>query len=122
MVITIQNPNYGSFEFTNSTGYVNFHDTVIAEVPIDAELVPARSQINVSTSADFMVAKLVNDPSFWSDVVHGTLIFTSTATLPGKARMFNIIKLKATAYSLCDISFNISSKDVDTNCISKVKL
>ncbi|KAL2331826.1 hypothetical protein Fmac_019407 [Flemingia macrophylla] len=85
MLITIENPNYGSFEYTNSTGYVNFHDTVIAEVPIEADLVPARSQINVSTSADFMVAKLINDPNFWSDVMDGTLIFTSTATLPGKA-------------------------------------
>ncbi|RDX83458.1 hypothetical protein CR513_35618, partial [Mucuna pruriens] len=104
MLITIENPNYGSFEYTNSTSYVNFHDTVVAEVPIGAELVPARSQINVTTSADFMVAKLINDPNFWSDVLLGTLNFTSTTALSGKARMLKIIKLKATAYSSCDIS------------------
>ncbi|KAH1218774.1 Late embryogenesis abundant protein [Glycine max] len=86
MIITIRNPNYGSFQYINSTSYVKFHDTVVAEVPIEAELVPARSQINVNTSADFMVAKLINDPNFLSDVLGGTLNFTSTIALPGKAR------------------------------------
>ena len=122
MIITIRNPNYGSFQYINSTSYVKFHDTVVAEVPIEAELVPARSQINVNTSADFMVAKLINDPNFLSDVLGGTLNFTSTIALPGKARMLNIIKLKATSYSTCDISVNISSRNVDTNCKSKIKL
>ncbi|KAK7324787.1 hypothetical protein VNO77_28631 [Canavalia gladiata] len=122
MLITIGNPNYGSFEYKNSTGYIKFHDTVVAQVPMEAELVPARSTINVNTSADFMVGKMINDPNFWTDVLTGTLNMTSTSTLPGEARMLKIIKFKATAYSSCDISFNITSKHVDTKCISKFKL
>ncbi|XP_027343346.1 uncharacterized protein LOC113855914 [Abrus precatorius] len=122
MMITIENPNYGSFEYTNSTGYINFHDTVVACVPMEAALVPARSVINVNTTADFMVGKLVLDPNFWPDAFTGTLNFTSTATLHGKARVLKIIKLKATAYSSCDISLHISSRVVDTKCISKIKL
>ncbi|KAL2981440.1 hypothetical protein AAZX31_13G289900 [Glycine max] len=122
MVITIENPNYGSFEFTNSIGYINFHDTVVGEVPIGAELVPAHGQINVNTWANFMVAKLISVPKFWSDVLSGTLNFTSTSSLPGIARMFKIFKLKATAYSSCNISLRIVPRNVDTKCISKIKL
>ncbi|KAK7272298.1 hypothetical protein RJT34_28804 [Clitoria ternatea] len=122
MFITIGNPNYESFKYSNSTGYINFYDTVVAEVPIEAALVPARGKINVNTYADFMVEKLISNPNFWPDILGGTLNLTSTAELPGKARMLKIIRLKATAYSLCDISLNISSKHVDTKCISKIKL
>ncbi|XP_027343345.1 late embryogenesis abundant protein At1g64065-like [Abrus precatorius] len=120
-VITIGNPNYGSFEFTNSTGYVNFHDNVVADVPIGANLVPARSKINLNTCTELMVGKLALDPHFWSDVLVGTLNLTSTATLPGEARFLKIIRLKATSSTSCNISFNFHTKDVDSKCISKVK-
>lgn len=122
MLITIENPNYENFEYPNATGYVKFLDTVVGQVPIVGELVPPRSQINVNTSANFMVAKLINDPNFLSDFLSGIVNFTSTASLPGKAHMLKIIKFKATVYSSCDISLNITSRNVDSKCISKIKL
>ncbi|XP_020209446.1 uncharacterized protein LOC109794411, partial [Cajanus cajan] len=45
-LITIENPNYGCFDYTKSIGYVNFHDIIVGEVPIRANLVPGRSHIN----------------------------------------------------------------------------
>ncbi|CAJ1956346.1 unnamed protein product [Sphenostylis stenocarpa] len=117
MVITMGNPNYGSFEYHNATGYVNFHDNIVGEVPIKGELVPAFGQINVSTWANLMVGKLVNDSKFWSDVLSGSLNLTSTATLPGKAHMLKIFKLKATVYSTCDISLNIISSNTGVNVL-----
>lgn len=123
MVITIANPNHGSFKYRDSIGHINYRDTIVGEVPMGAELVPARSEINVSTSADFMVGKLIHDPNFWSDIIPGSSFnLTSTAELPGKAIILKFIKLKATGYSLCDISVNISSNDVRSSCISRIKL
>ncbi|KAK7335566.1 hypothetical protein VNO80_27478 [Phaseolus coccineus] len=122
MVITVENPNYGSFEYPKATGYVNFHDTIVGEVPIEGESVPARDQITVNTSANFMLQKLVANSKFWSDILSGSLNFTSTAALPGKVHMFKIFKLKATVYCTCDFSINIASRNVDSNCISKIKL
>lgn len=122
MLITIENSNYENFEYPNATGYIKFHDTVVGQVPIVGELVPPRSQINVNTSANFMVSKLINDPNFLSDFLSGIVNFTSTASLPGKAHMLKIIKFKATVYSSCDISLNITSRNVDSKCISKIKL
>ncbi|KAG6785249.1 hypothetical protein POTOM_010979 [Populus tomentosa] len=54
MVVTIDNPNYGSFKFTNSTAYVDYHGVIVAEVPIQADLIPAHSEINITTSVDPM--------------------------------------------------------------------
>ena len=124
LVITIVNPNHGSFKYINSTGYLIYHDTIVAEVPLVTKFVPARSTINVSTFAGVMTRQLESDPKFWSDIEVGTLNFTSKATLPGKVTMLKIFKLKATVYITCDISFklNISSMDADSSCISKIKL
>ncbi|KAK7324786.1 hypothetical protein VNO77_28630 [Canavalia gladiata] len=122
MLITVGNPNYASFEYKNSITYVSFRDTVVADVPIQGEFVPARGAINVTTSADLMVGKLILDPKFWSDILGGYLNLTSTATLPGVAHVLNFIKLKATAYSSCTISLEIRTKNISSNCISKIKL
>ncbi|KAI4305128.1 hypothetical protein L6164_028514 [Bauhinia variegata] len=122
MDITIENPNYASFRYHNSTAYVNYHDLVVSEVPMKAQLIPARSKINLTTSADFMVGKLIEDPNFWSDFAYGTLNLTSTATLPGKVTMLKIIKFKGTVNNGCDISVNISSMAVESKCLSKIKL
>ncbi|KAK7261078.1 hypothetical protein RIF29_27382 [Crotalaria pallida] len=123
MLITIVNHNHGSFRYKNSTGYVNYGGTVVAEVPMLSSLVPPRSSINVTSYASFMIGRLLENPKFWSDIVTGgTLNMTSTTALPGKVIALKIIKLKATAYTTCDISLNIISKTADTKCISKLKL
>ncbi|KAI4305118.1 hypothetical protein L6164_028504 [Bauhinia variegata] len=122
MDITIKNPNYASFRYYNSTAYVNYRDLIVAEVPMQGQLIPARSKINLTTSADFMVAKLIEDPNFWLDFANGSLNFTSMATLPGKVAMLKTIKFKGTVNNWCDISVNISSKAVVSKCISKIKL
>lgn len=123
MVITIANPNFGSFKYQNSIGYITYHDTVVGSVPVQKELVPARSEINVSTSATFMIGKLMRDPQFWTDVIPGMKFnLTSTTELPGKAIVLNYIKLKARASSLCDISVDLKPSGVKSSCISKIKL
>ncbi|XP_027348223.1 uncharacterized protein LOC113859717 [Abrus precatorius] len=122
MVITIVNPNYGSFSYSNSTGYVKYRDTIIAEVPLVSNSVPARSTVNVSTSAGVMTGKLLGNVDFLSDIEDMVFNLTSMATLPGKASVLNIFKLKATVYISCDMSFNISAIEADSSCTSKIDL
>jgi hypothetical protein len=71
-----------------------------------------------------MVGKLIQNPNFWSDIIKNKMRFnlTSTNELPGKAIVLKYIKLKATASCLCDISVNITSSGVESNCISRIKL
>jgi len=124
MVITIVNPNYAGFKYQNSISYINYHDTIVGNVPTESQLVPARSEINVTTSANFMVEKLLQNPQFWKDMVHNRMMInlTSTTELPGKAIVLKYIKLKAITYCSCDISVNITSNGADSNCKSRIKL
>ncbi|MED6157076.1 hypothetical protein PIB30_020064 [Stylosanthes scabra] len=121
-LITITNPNHGDFRYVNSTGYVNYDGNVVAEIPLVTNSVPARSKINISTTAEFNVSKFIEDQNFWVDVMSGTLNLTSNTVMPGKATILKFIKLKATTYSSCDISLHIISKHVESNCVTKIKL
>ncbi|XP_030462353.1 uncharacterized protein LOC115682307 [Syzygium oleosum] len=122
MLVTIDNPNYGSFEYKSTTSYVNYRGSTVAEVPIVHNKIPAREKVNMTTSTNLIIDKLISNPSFGEDVASGCLNFTSTVTLPGKVGVAKIFKLHATAYSTCYILFHIQSKAVDSNCITRLKL
>ncbi|KAE9585610.1 hypothetical protein Lal_00009955 [Lupinus albus] len=123
MLITMVNLNYGSFTYIDSTGYVDYRGTMVAEIPMVSNYVPARSSINVTTYAVFMIGKMIQNPMFFPDFVNNKVLnMTSTTELPGKVSVLKFIKLKAMAYSTCNISLNLYAKTADTNCISKLKL
>ncbi|CAL0332178.1 unnamed protein product [Lupinus luteus] len=123
MLITMVNLNYGSFKYVDSTGYVDYRGTTVAEIPMLSHYVPARSTLNVTTVAKFKVGKLIQNPMFFPDfVTRKVLNMTSTADLPGNVIVLKFIKLKAKAYSTCNISLNLYDKTADTNCISHIKL
>lgn len=122
MVITIDNPNYEGFKYKNTTAYVTYRETVVAEVPIVQEHVPARAKLNVTTSADLMVSKLMSNPYFWNDVASGCLNLNSQATLHGQVSLLKFLKLHFKALSSCDILFFIISRNVDSRCNTKLKL
>ncbi|KAF4368516.1 hypothetical protein F8388_018640 [Cannabis sativa] len=123
MIVTIDNKeNYGSFKFKNSTAYVNYRGDVVAEIPIGQNIVPAHGKLNITSSTDFMIGKVISNPNFLLDFIDGRLNLTSIAILHGKVNLFNIVKRHATASSYCDISFKIDDKNIQTICKSKINL
>ncbi|EEF32651.1 uncharacterized protein LOC8264283 [Ricinus communis] len=122
MVITIGNPNYGSFKFRNSTGYVNYRGDVVGEIPVAEDLVPARSKTNITTSADLMAGKIMTNPEFFGDFLLGNLNMTATAVLHGKVSVLKIFNLHATTFTTCYISVFVNSRDIQSTCKSKIKL
>ncbi|XVE85639.1 hypothetical protein DITRI_Ditri17bG0106700 [Diplodiscus trichospermus] len=122
MVVAISNPNYGSFKFKNTTAFVNYRGDVVAEVPIQQSLVPAHGKLNISTSADFMVDRLVSNTSFWADVFAGSVNFTTGATVHGMVTMLKVLKLHASVPSSCVISIFVLSQSVESSCKSKIVL
>ncbi|KAF9688298.1 hypothetical protein SADUNF_Sadunf02G0183000 [Salix dunnii] len=122
MVITIDNPNYGSFKFTNSAAYVKFHGVIVGEVPIQADLIPAHSKVNITTSVDLMADELIKNPYFLQDLTAGRFNFVSTSSLHGKVEVIKILKLHATALSTCDISLFVTSPRIKSSCNSQIKL
>ncbi|WJX49902.1 hypothetical protein P8452_36280 [Trifolium repens] len=94
MVITIKNPNYGTFKTKNTTGYINYQDTIVAEVPIGPKIFPGHRTTNVSSIAGLMIGKLISDQKFLSDVAEdGSFNLTAKATLHGKVHLIKVFKV-----------------------------
>ncbi|XVF03062.1 hypothetical protein REPUB_Repub04eG0228400 [Reevesia pubescens] len=122
MIVAINNRNYGSFKFKNTTALLNYRGDVVAEVPIEQSFVPAHGKVNISTVADIMVDRLITNTSFWADVLAGSVNFTTDATVRGKVTVFKVLKLHASVPSTCDISIFIQSQNVVSTCKTKLKL
>lgn len=121
-VVAIENPNYGSFKYKNTTSYVTYHGEVVGEAPIEQRYVPARHKLNITTSVELKAGKLLINPHLLSDFAGGSLNLTSTAVLPGKVIVLNIFKFHATVYNSCNISVFISPQKVESMCKTKLKL
>ncbi|XP_052206733.1 uncharacterized protein LOC127811057 [Diospyros lotus] len=122
LVITINNRNYGSFKYKNTTASISYHGASIAEIPIEHDMVPARGQLNITTYANVTGEKMVSSPYFWDDVRGGRLEFSSVATLHGKVSVMKIFKLGAEVVSTCEISMVIQTLALESKCTSKIKL
>ncbi|KAJ4703180.1 Late embryogenesis abundant protein [Melia azedarach] len=122
IVVTVDNRNYGSFKYKNSTAYVSYHGIVVAEAPIEDGKIPARGKHNISTSITVFADKLASNSNFLGDSFSGVLNFSSTTTLRGKVSMLKFFNIKASSYSSCDISIFIQKQSIDSVCKSKVRL
>jgi hypothetical protein len=121
-VISIENPNYGSFKFKNTSVYVNYHGDAAGEAPIVGRRVAARDKLNITTAVSLVPLKLMKNSHFLGDLGAGSFNLTSTATLPGKVRFLKIFKLHATVYNRCNISVFLQSQSVDSICETKLKI
>ncbi|XP_059636078.1 uncharacterized protein LOC132278291 [Cornus florida] len=119
--VEIDNPNYGSFKYQNSTTHITYRGKHVADAPIAEDTIPSRGKHNVSTSVLIEGEKLVLDSNFSGDYNAGCLNFTSSTTLHGKAIVMKFIKIKATSYSTCDISVFVHENNATSVCSSKFK-
>nr|GMC90962.1 late embryogenesis abundant protein At1g64065-like [Ipomoea batatas]GMD86364.1 late embryogenesis abundant protein At1g64065-like [Ipomoea batatas]GME20573.1 late embryogenesis abundant protein At1g64065-like [Ipomoea batatas] len=122
LLVTVHNPNYGSFRYQNSTAYITYRGVQAAQAPIHEDNIPARAQHNVSTDVVVMADKVISDTYFLGDIFNGSLNFSSSTKLHGKATIFKIFKLKATTFSTCDISVFIKYQNATAACKSKIHL
>ncbi|KAJ8763847.1 hypothetical protein K2173_003629 [Erythroxylum novogranatense] len=122
MIITVQNKNYGSFQFQNTAATIEYHGLSVGRVPIPQNLVPARSKIKISTSADLITPMVVNSSYFYDDLAGGNLTLVSVARIPGMVHMFKILNLHATTYSTCQMEVFILTQTAKSTCTSRLKL
>ncbi|KAL5573301.1 hypothetical protein UlMin_022898 [Ulmus minor] len=122
LVVSIQNPNYGSFKYKNTTASVSYHKRIVAEVPIESRRVPARDELNFTTTADILDYKIVENPKYMEDLSAGQFNFSSKATLHGKVRVLKMFKFRATVFSTCQIFFFLNSWDFQSSCITEIDL
>ncbi|XP_022775873.1 uncharacterized protein LOC111317722 [Durio zibethinus] len=122
LILSINNRNYGSFKFKNTTAFVDYRGDVVAEVTIEQSLVPAHGKVNISASADIMVDRLITNTTFLADVLAGSVNFTMDTTVHGKVTVFKVLKFHASVPNRCDISIFILSQSFESTCRTKLKL
>ncbi|KAK2968135.1 hypothetical protein RJ640_001157 [Escallonia rubra] len=121
IIVTIDNRNYGSYKYENSTAYLSYHGNVTGEAPIGEDTIPARGKHNISTNVVIQGEKIVENPNFVIDFATGSLNLTSSTTLHGKATVLKLFKTKATSHCTCNISVLVEAQNVTSVCSSKVK-
>lgn len=121
IVVTVYNPNHGSFRYQNSTAYLNYRGHLLAQAPLHEDTLPSRKAHNISTSLNIF-ADVIQIPELAIDLITtGLMNFTSTATLVGKVKIMNLFKIKATSYSTCQISVFVRENIVNSTCNSEIK-
>ncbi|KAK7366527.1 hypothetical protein VNO80_08520 [Phaseolus coccineus] len=121
IVVTVENPNHGSFTYQNSTAYLYHGETLVAEAPLHEDTIPARRDHNITTSLSIF-ADITKLKGLSTDYSRGVINFTSSVTLLGKVKVVNLFKMKATSYCTCYISLFVPYKSIDSICNSKIKL
>jgi len=120
IVVTVENPNHGSFTYQNSTAFLYYRGNLVAEAPLHQDTIPARNDHNISTSLTIFV-----DPTKFKDLASdysgGVINFTSTTTLLGKVKVLDLFKIKATSYSTCDLSLFVNDQTINSTCNSEIK-
>ncbi|KAH1091165.1 hypothetical protein J1N35_018422 [Gossypium stocksii] len=122
LAVTVDNRNYGGFDYDNSTTYINYRGNLVAEAPIGKDTIRPRSKHNVSASVIIFADRLAADSNFLNDFFAGVFNFTSSTLLQGKLNVFNIFKLKASSSSSCNITVFIQNQTADSVCTSKIRL
>ncbi|KAJ4840773.1 hypothetical protein Tsubulata_021340 [Turnera subulata] len=123
IAVTIDNHNYGSFKYDNSTAYLSYDGNVIGEAPVAADKIPARGKHNVSTTLTIYGDKLLKDDKFKRELFLGSILnFTSASTLHGKVTVLKLFKAKATSFTTCNVSIFVQDLGAESVCKSKVRL
>jgi len=120
ILVTVDNPNHGSFTYQNSSAYLNYRGNLLATAPLHEDTIPALKSHNISTILNVYV-DVTEVPDLLGDYLSGVINFTSTTTLVGKVKILNFIKIKATTYSTCDIFVYIHGQIANSTCDNKIK-
>nr|GME15492.1 Late embryogenesis abundant protein, LEA-14 [Ipomoea batatas] len=117
------NPNRGDFEYKDATASLDYRGISVAGIPVEHGTVPGRGEINVTTYANVTGDKIAGNPSFLEDMAAGSVMFTSSAALPGKVKVVRTLKIHATVLMTCDVCvFTNQSYYVQSTCNARIKL
>ena len=98
LVVNVNNPNYGTFKYKNTTVKVRYREVIAAHVSIGPRLLPARGKVKFNVSANILAYKMVPSPEFEEDLRLGSFNFTASAIIKGKVKALKVLKMKAKAF------------------------
>ncbi|KZV44989.1 hypothetical protein F511_32735 [Dorcoceras hygrometricum] len=120
--VSIKNPNYVAFRFSNTTTSVYYDTYVIGEVVSPAGRAEAQKSVRTNVTIDIMVDKVMEVPRFRSDLGSGSLPVSSFTGIRGKVKVTGVFKKRVFVKMNCTMTWNLSSQAIqDRNCKNRVK-
>ncbi|XP_049411621.1 uncharacterized protein LOC125874666 [Solanum stenotomum] len=121
--VSVKNPNYSSFRYSNTTTTISYRDTVVGEARGPPGKSKARKTVRMNVTIDIITDKIVSHPGLQDDISSGLLTMNSYTSVGGRVKLLNMIKEYVVVKMNCSITVNITSQSIqDQKCTKKVKL
>lgn len=121
--VSVKNPNFASFKYSNTTTSLHYHGTVVGEAHGPPGRARPRRTTHMNITVDIIPDRLMSSPNLTTDLKSGVLPMSSDSRIPGRVKMLKIIKKHVIVKMTCTIAVNISSQTIqEQKCKRKVKL
>ncbi|XP_068316527.1 late embryogenesis abundant protein At1g64065 [Pyrus communis] len=121
--VSVKNPNFASFKYTNTTTTLYYHGVVVGEAHGAPGHAKARRTMRMNITVDMITDRLTSDPNLRADFNSGLMTMSSYSRIPGRVKLLNIIKKHVIVKMNCTMTVNISSQAIqEQKCKRKVKL
>lgn len=121
--VSVKNPNYASFRYSNTTTTISYRDTVVGEARGPPGKSKARRTMRMNITIDIIADKIVSHPGLQDDISTGLLTMNSFTSVGGRVKLLNMIKKHVVVKMNCSITVNITSQAIqEQKCTKKVKL
>lgn len=121
--VSVKNPNYSSFKYSNTTTTISYRDTVVGEARGPPGKSKARKTTRMNITINIITDKIVSHPGLQDDISTGLLTMNSYTVVGGRVKLLNMIKKHVVVKMNCSIAVNITSQAIqDQKCTKKVKL
>ncbi|XP_043706709.1 uncharacterized protein LOC122656288 [Telopea speciosissima] len=121
--ISVKNPNRAGFKYGNSSALLYYRGEVVGEAAIPPGNISPEGTAEMNTTVTVLADRLLYDSNFYSDVISGTLAFSTYTIISGRVNILNLFKHHLVSYTSCNVTVNLSNRSVnDSECRYKTKL
>lgn len=120
--LSVKNPNYVSFKFTNTTTVINYGGNTVGVARSPPGNAKARRTMKMNMTVDVIPEQIVTVNGLARDLLSGALTVTSVTEISGRVKIVGI-KKHVDVRMECQITVNITSQQIDLlDCDRHVKL
>ncbi|KAK7274292.1 hypothetical protein RIF29_15375 [Crotalaria pallida] len=121
--VSIENPNFVSFKYSNTTTNLNYHGIIVGEARGPPGRAKARRTTRMNVTVDVITNRVMSNSNFSADFGSGLLTMSTFSRVPGQVKILKLFKKHVVVKMNCTITFNVTSQGIqDQNCKQKVKL
>ncbi|CAM8966919.1 unnamed protein product [Rhodiola kirilowii] len=107
--LSVHNPNFVGMKYRNTTALVYYRDELVGEVPIPAGKIGAHDTQRMDVMLLVLADRLISNSNAYTDVLAGSIEFTTVTKISGKVKILNMFSIRVTATSTCAVVIDVRS-------------